>query len=130
MPSFTLFQKTRSELNQIKQLFDELKEINEKMLNKYQANDTSKVKLKYDRLVSRFNDLNNRLFVRGDSISDALQMIEDFDGQLLTFSQWLYKIEQDLNYLEDYCLKSDDTNSNKQTVIELYQVSVEWIDKT
>ena len=49
-------------------------------------------------------------------------MIEDFDGQLQKFSQWLYKIEQDLNYLEDYCLKSDDTNSNKQTVIELYQV--------
>jgi hypothetical protein len=62
--------------------------------------------------------------LRGDNISDALQMIEDFDGQLKTFSQWLYKIEQDLNYLEDYCLKSDDTNSNKQTVIELYQVSL------
>ena len=60
--------------------------------------------------------------VRGESITDALQTIDDFDGQLQEFSQWLYKIEQDLNYLEDYCLKSDDTNTNKQTVIELYQV--------
>jgi F0F1-type ATP synthase gamma subunit len=54
------FKKTRNELNQIKQLFDELKDINEKIMNKYQANDTSKVKVKYDRLVSRFNDINNR----------------------------------------------------------------------
>jgi hypothetical protein len=60
---------------------------------------------------------------RGENISDALQTIEDFDGQLQVFTEWLYKIEQDLNYLEDYCLKSDDTNSTKQTVIELYQVS-------
>ena len=52
-----------------------------------------------------------------------MQVIDDFDGQLQNFSQWLHKIEQDLNYLEDYCVKSDDTNSNKQTVIELYQVS-------
>lgn len=58
----------------------------------------------------------------GDCIIDAMQTIDDFDGQLQNFSQWLYRIEQDLNYLEDYCLKSEDTNSTKQTVIELYQV--------
>lgn len=61
--------------------------------------------------------------MRGDNIDEVLQAIDDFDGQLQSFSQWLYKIEQDLNYLEDYCLKSEDTNSTKQTVIELYQVS-------
>ena len=79
----------------------------------------------------KFNDFwkQKRLFVRGDSISDALQMIDDFDGQVQNFSQWLYKIEQDLNYLEDYCLKSDDTNSNKQTVIELYQVNFNYNKK-
>ncbi len=60
---------------------------------------------------------------RGENINEAIQTIEDFDGRLQNFSQWLYKIEQDLNYLEDYCLKSEDTNSTKQTVIELYQVS-------
>ena len=61
--------------------------------------------------------------MRGDNIDEAFQTIDDYDGQLQNFSQWLYKIEQDLNYLEDYCLKSDDANSTKQTVIELYQVS-------
>jgi hypothetical protein len=62
--------------------------------------------------------------MRGDNIDEAFQTIDDYDGQLQKFSQWLYKIEQDLNYLEDYCLNSDDTkDSTKQTVIELYQVS-------
>ena len=92
-------------------------------MTKYQTDDTGKIQIKYDRLVARFDELCNKLFVRGDSISDALQMIEDYDGQLNKFSEWLYKIEQDLNYLEDYCLKSEDTNSTRQTVIELYQVS-------
>lgn len=110
-------------MNQIKVLFDEIKEINERILTKYDAEDTSKVKVKYERLVSRFDELCNKLFVRGDSISDALQTIDDYDGQLCKFSDWLYKIEQDLNYLEDYCLKSEDTNSTLLTVIELYQVS-------
>lgn len=116
-------QRTKSELNQIKVLFDEIKEINERILTKYEAEDTSKVKVKYERLVSRFEELCNKLFVRGDSISDALQTIDDYDGQLSKFSDWLYKIEQDLNYLEDYCLKSEDTNATLLTVIELYQVS-------
>jgi hypothetical protein len=60
---------------------------------------------------------------RGDSITEAIQSIEDFDGQLQNFSQWLHKIERDLSYLEEYCLKSEDANSTKQTIIELYQVS-------
>lgn len=120
---FSLMQRTKSELNQIKVLFDEIKEINERILTKYEAEDTSKVKVKYERLVSRFEELCNKLFVRGDSISDALQTIDDYDGQLSKFSDWLYKIEQDLNYLEDYCLKSEDTNATLLTVIELYQVS-------
>lgn len=65
-----------------------------------------------------------RLLSHGDCITEALQTVDDFDGQLQSFSQWLHKIEQDLNYLEDYCLKSDaDSSSTKQTVIELYQVS-------
>jgi hypothetical protein len=63
-----------------------------------------------------------RLFSRGDYISDTLQIIDDYDGQLQNFLQWLHKIEQDLKYLEDYCLKSEDTDSTKQTVIDLYQV--------
>jgi hypothetical protein len=63
------------------------------------------------------------LSFRGDHISEALQTIDDFDGQLQAFSQWLDKIEKDLNYLEDYCLKAEDTNSTKQTIIELYQVN-------
>jgi hypothetical protein len=62
--------------------------------------------------------------MRGDNIDEASQTIDDYDGQLQKFAQWLYKIEQDLNYLEDYCLNSDDTkDSTKQIVIELYQVS-------
>ena len=32
------------------------------------------------------------------------------------------KIENDLNYLEDFCVKSDDNNSTKQTVVDLYKV--------
>lgn len=117
------YKQIKNELNQTKQLFEELKEINEKIMNKYSTDDTSKIKIKYDRMVSRFNELVNRLMNRGDSISEAMQAIEDFDGLLQEFLQWLHKIEQDLNYLEDYCLKSDDTNSTKQTVIELYQVN-------
>jgi hypothetical protein len=68
-------------------------------------------------------DFYFRLTSRGESITEALQTVDDFDGQLHSFSQWLHKIEQDINYLEDYCLKSEDANSTKQTVIELYQVS-------
>ena len=87
----------------------------------------SKIQINYDRLVGRFDELCAKLFIRGDSITDALQMIDDYDGQLNKFGEWLYKIEQDLNYLEDYCLKSEDTNSTRQTVIELYQVSFVFI---
>ena len=66
--------------------------------------------------------------MRGDNIDEAFQTIDDYDGQLQKFAQWLYKIEQDLNYLEDYCLNSDDTqDSTKQTVIELYQVSFAFV---
>lgn len=64
-----------------------------------------------------------RLLNHGDTISEALQTVDDFDSQLHLFDQWLQKIEKDLNYLEDYCLKSDSSSSStKQTVIELYQV--------
>ena len=41
-------------------LFNELEEINERVLKKYETNDTSKIKLKYDRLVSRFTELSNK----------------------------------------------------------------------
>ncbi len=60
---------------------------------------------------------------RGQNISEALQVIEEYDGTLYEFTQWLSKIEKDLNYLEDYCTKSDEHDSTKQTVIELYKVS-------
>ena len=63
------------------------------------------------------------MLIRGDHISEALQTIDDFDGLLQSFLQWLDKIEKDLNYLEDYSLKAEDTNSTKQTIIELYQVN-------
>lgn len=53
----------KSKLNQIKQMFEELKNVNEKILNKYKNDDTSKIKIKYDRSVTRFNDLGNRLFI-------------------------------------------------------------------
>ena len=56
----TEYKNVKSELNQIKDLFDELKDIHEAIINKYQTNDTSKIKLKYDRLVSRFNEICNR----------------------------------------------------------------------
>lgn len=60
---------------------------------------------------------------RGTNIAEALQIIEDYDGTFYSFTQWLSKIEKDLNYLEDYCLKSDDNDSTKQTVFDLYKVS-------
>ena len=56
----TTVQKIKSELNQLKQLFDELKDINETIIRKYQTDDTSNIKVKYDRLVTRFNDLCNK----------------------------------------------------------------------
>jgi hypothetical protein len=40
----------------------------------------------------------------------------------LAFSNWITKIENDLSYLEDYCIKEDDNDSSKQTVIDLYKV--------
>jgi hypothetical protein len=40
----------------------------------------------------------------------------------LAFSNWITKIENDLSYLEDYCIKVDDNDSSKQTVIDLYKV--------
>lgn len=54
---------------------------------------------------------------------EALQIIEDFDGTLLNFSHALNKIEKDLNYLEDYLIKNEDSETNKQTLIDLYKVS-------
>ena len=65
----------------------------------------------------------NIRFVHNDVITDVLQTIDDYNGQVGRFTQWLYKIEQDLSYLEDYCVRTDDANSTKQTVIELYQVN-------
>ena len=37
-----------------------MKETNEKLITLYSNDDTSKIKIKYDRLVSRFNDVANR----------------------------------------------------------------------
>lgn len=113
----------RSELNQLKQMLDELNEINKTIVTSCSSDDTSTLEIKYERLRARFGDMENRLCTHGDVISDALQTIDDYNGQVATFADWLYKIEQDLSYLEDYCLRSDhDANSTKQTVIELYQV--------
>jgi hypothetical protein len=112
------------ELSQLKQNFEDIKAKNGSLLTKYEQDDVSKFRVKHDRLLSRYNELTSRLLMRGDNIDEALQTVDDYDGQLQTFAQWLYKIEQDLNYLEDYCLNSDDTkDATKQTVIELYQVS-------
>ena len=54
-----------------------------------------------------------------------MQIIEDYDGTFFLFTQWLSKIENDINYLEDYCLKADDNDTTKQTVLDLYKVSPE-----
>lgn len=120
----------RSELNQLKQMLGELNEINRTIVTNCSSDDTSTLKVKYDRLAARFQDMEARLAMHGDGITDALQTIDDYNGQVDTFSQWLYKIEQDLSYLEDYCIRSDNdaNNSTKQTVIELYQELQKEID--
>lgn len=115
----------RSELNQLKQMLGELNEIYKSIVTNCESTDvdTSTLKVKYDRLTIRFQDMESRLCMHGDVITDVLQTIDDYNGQVGRFTQWLYKIEQDLSYLEDYCIRTDDANSTKQTVIELYQVN-------
>ena len=62
------------------------------------------------------------IYNHGTNINEALQIIEDYDGTFSAFTQWITKVENDLNYLEDYCLQADDNDSTKQTAIDLYKV--------
>ena len=52
------YKETRNEINQLKALFDELKEITQAIMHKYQTDDISKVRIRYERLVTRFNELS------------------------------------------------------------------------
>lgn len=52
------YKEMRAEINQLKSLFDELKEINQTIIEKYQTDDISKIRLRYERLVSRFNEIS------------------------------------------------------------------------
>lgn len=58
--SFSKIKQIRSEVNQLKSFYDEIKETNERLIGAYVSDDTSKIKMKYDRLVTRFNDLTNK----------------------------------------------------------------------
>jgi hypothetical protein len=55
-----LIKQIRSEVNQLRPFYDEIKETNEKLISAYASDDTSKIKMKYDRIVTRFNDLTNK----------------------------------------------------------------------
>jgi hypothetical protein len=52
------YKQIKSEVNQLKQLFDELKDINQTIIDKYLLDDTSKIRIRYERLVQRFNELS------------------------------------------------------------------------
>ena len=52
------YKEFRSEINQLKALFDELKDITQAIIFKYQSDDVNKIKIRYERLVSRFNELS------------------------------------------------------------------------
>ena len=52
------YKEFRSEINQLKSLFDELKDITQAIIFKYQSDDVNKIKIRYERLVSRFNELS------------------------------------------------------------------------
>ena len=80
-------------------------------------------------IVTHWNMWWNRLSSREGTTTptttnDAFDKIVEYEEQLDEFENWLNKIDQDLNYLEDFCIKTVDVNTNKQTVIELYKVCV------
>jgi F0F1-type ATP synthase gamma subunit len=54
------YKKLKSDFNQLKQLFDELKDINERVIHKYDSNDISKIKVKYNSMTSRFDFISNQ----------------------------------------------------------------------
>jgi F0F1-type ATP synthase gamma subunit len=52
------YKEFRSEISQLKELFDELKDITQAIIFKYQSDNIDKIKIRYERLVSRFNELS------------------------------------------------------------------------
>ena len=50
----------RSELNQLRQLFDNINETSKSILASYVSDDTNAHKVKFDRLAARFQDLENK----------------------------------------------------------------------
>jgi DNA repair exonuclease SbcCD ATPase subunit len=52
------YKEVRSEINQLKGLFEELKDITQAIIYKYQSDDISKIRIRYERLVTRFNELS------------------------------------------------------------------------
>ena len=52
------YKEIRSEINQLKALFEELKDITQAIIYKYQSDDISKIRIRYERLVTRFNELS------------------------------------------------------------------------
>lgn len=52
------YKEIRVEINHLKQLFEELREVNQTIIDKYLFDDTSKIRVKYERLVTRFNELS------------------------------------------------------------------------
>jgi hypothetical protein len=57
---FLISKNLRSDLSELSASFEQLKSQSSILIKTYENDDTSKFKLRYDRLASRYNDLSNR----------------------------------------------------------------------